>query len=964
MQDFFKTVYRLDAQGSIAELLAFIQKPEHTPDTLFWTLSRLLPSGQLRAAYLLAMLLANRGFQHTTIAIALHAGGLLFNDPVEEERGLVMLRTQTTALPVDQQSILFDQLMGPVITHLLKQVPKTADRGWIMRIFNSMTTALPTLRARWDTESPVPIWSLETIRHLGQGAHPSLSHPIPPDDIIQRRVVVAMRTGIFPKRPYPNPPMDIWSYPSDIEHRLATESRLVAALNVYGWQARVCDIHSVDWLEDSQTIISACLQQQAQMLILDEQLILTKKTEPEASRISIEMLALLRRLLPSLKIVMTLLDTESIDQTALLECAPFLDVIWGAIAPSLAIWNHPVLANKVLHQPIPYAVGHEATFSQPLERVLWFDEDETGYRTFWLTIAQTVGLPVQRGQKFMGEAGWSPLERYAAYRQAKTMMPSVLRFALRPGSPSPVTDRTFEALLSGALLVQESPSDLSHYFIPGLHYLPFSSLAELSAVVQFIWEHPQEAEAIRRCGHAFACERYSDAQLIRQLEVFVYHTAQKSAALDTIAPIPIKRELLSFEYISVHKWCRSVSPAELLTQSGPAICRFDARNQPQPALNFGLHLQGEGYEDLFPCTEESVGANAPNLDYRTRSILSQPPFIARLENVRIEFPGMGIFLDRHLMMEESYHQKDYSTGVISWYGNNSRRRVCRTEIPVEMSDGLHSMPIDLNVYINKGVDQYEEGPILLISGASFANWHHWFIEMLPRLWAMQAIPELAQLPLVLRAPVQSFQWETLLALGIDPARIRLFTGETLQVKTLIFPSYIAPLSHTLNNVTWLQENLLPAMGVDRTLPAEELIYLSRNQLAGRPRGILNEEAVVTALQSRGFQVVFPEQMDVKEKLKLYNRAKVIVAPYGSGGTNILFCQPGTTLIELMSYSFRQFLNLIYASLNHCFYGCLICADGDPVAQEMIVDVEALLRVIDKILTDGPSGPKEWLDGLL
>ncbi|MBF0584636.1 MAG: DUF563 domain-containing protein [Magnetococcales bacterium] len=950
MQDFFKTVYHLDAQDNIPALIEFVQLPQHDPNEIYGTMTRLLTGERLRAAYLLAMLLANKGFQNPTIAMALSAGGLSFNNPTEEQRGLVGLQEQVERLPADQQALFFDQVVVPTLTGLLKTQPAADKQERLARIFAMLTAAVPSLRDRWQGSAVLPALSWERMRQQGRSDYRPLLQPLspPPPPRPQRRVVVAMRSGVFPKLPYPNPPMDVWSYPAEVEQRLVAESRLVAAMNGYGWRAALAHIHSRNLMEDYQTLLDACLQQQAELLILDEQLVLTKSTEIEARRISMEMLALLRRLLPSLKIVMTLLDAESMDPAALLEIAPLLDLVWGDTSPSRSIWSDPRLANKLLPLPLPW--GYASEPDQPLTGELWFDEFATGYRSFWLAAAAEMGLPVRHRGRIMGPANLSPIERYASYRQQLAHMPCCLRFALRPAQPSPVTGRTFETLLAGALLVQESPSDLSRYFIPGEHYLTFSSLAELAAIVRFVNENRSEAEEIRRRGQAFACQHYSDAALLGQLETFLYPATQGDAVLPPPSPLSLRGELLSFEYVSVHKWCTAVPADELLSRSGNLICRFAERNGPQPSIDLGLYLKGAGYEDLFPCTEEMVGANAPNFDFRSRSILSQPPFIARLENVRIEFPGFGVFLDRHLMMEESYHQRDYSTGVISWYGKNSRRRLCRPVVPVEMPDGVHSLPIDMNCYLNKGVDQYEEGPAILISGASWANWHHWFVEMLPRLWALQAVPALADLPLIVRAPLQSFHWETLLALGIAPSRIRLFTGETLQVKTLIFPSYIAPLSHTLDNVSWLRDNLLPAFGVDGSVPARGLIYLSRNKLEGRQR-ILNEEAVVAALQSRGFQVIYPEQLEVREKVALYNGAKVIVSPFGSGGTNIVFCQPGTTLIELMSYSARQFQHLIYASLNHCFYGCLVCADGDPAYQEMIVDVGALLRVIDKVLAD-------------
>ena len=85
-----------------------------------------------------------------------------------------------------------------------------------------------------------------------------------------------------------------------------------------------------------------------------------------------------------------------------------------------------------------------------------------------------------------------------------------------------LTGRTFEVPLCGALLVQEVSPLTHHYFIPGEHFLEFSTISELVGVMRFINEHREEAEEIRRCGNAFARERYNDAQMVAHFDHFLY----------------------------------------------------------------------------------------------------------------------------------------------------------------------------------------------------------------------------------------------------------------------------------------------------------------------------------------------------------------------------------------------------------------------------------------------------------
>ncbi|MBF0162746.1 MAG: DUF563 domain-containing protein [Magnetococcales bacterium] len=944
----------MDSQEDIPQLVDFVERPEHDPEMLFQVMTRLLGGGRLRSAYLLSMLLANKGLHNPTLDVLLVAGGLLFDNPQEVERGMAALRLQVGDLSPEERLHTFEQAACPALTPLLRAPLTTAIQEGMPHLCALLALLLPSLEQRFAWQAPLPAAPLPTMAARAQ----PLLYPHPPGmppASTRRSVLVVTRTHLYPGHLWPSPSLDVWSYPVDREPRQQAEARLLAALNGCGWQAELCSVASENQRADWQRVVDACLQRPVDILILDERWLLPQSRGEAAVLSCIEHLSLLRQLRPALKVLLTLLEVASIPAEDLQEVAPFLHLIWGCTAPDHPLWQQPALADKVLHLPLPPAEV-EQTPLPPLDAALSFDEHLSGYRRFWLAAAQALGVPVITREALRYPPGLPPLQRYALYRQHLARTPCSLRLALRPQQPCPVSDRSFATLLSGALLVQEGPSELSRYFIPGTHYLEFTSLAELASICRLISEHPQEAEEIRRCGQQFAQEHYSAARLIGHLEARLYAPEHnRTAPTAAVEPAEQRHQFVSFEYISVKNWCRPVSPEGLVSQSGPLICHFEELLPNQPPIDLGLHLRGKGYEDLFPCSEENIGAFAPRFDFRSGAVVPRAPFIARLENVHLEYPGFGLFLDRHLLMEESYHQKDTTSDVMNWYRDNGKRRVATLEIHATMGTDWISptyplcRSVELNYYIERGICQYEEGPILLISGPSSANWHHWLIEMLPRLWAVQAVPALAELPLLLRGPLKPFQAETLQAMGVTPERIRLFTGESVRIKTLFFPSYIAHLNYAAQNVAWLRNNLLPAFAIQTEQPAHNRIYLSRKQAS---RSIINEEAVEAALHSRGFQSVCMEEKSVREQLQILNGARMIVTPHGAGATGILFCQPGATLIELMPTSYRHLINMSYASYNQCHYGCLICADGGPTQLEILVDIDALLRVVDTVLASG------------
>jgi capsular polysaccharide biosynthesis protein len=69
--------------------------------------------------------------------------------------------------------------------------------------------------------------------------------------------------------------------------------------------------------------------------------------------------------------------------------------------------------------------------------------------------------------------------------------------------------------------------------------------------------------------------------------------------------------------------------------------------------------------------------------------------------------------------------------------------------------------------------------------------------------------------------------------------------------------------------------------------------------------------VIDYLAKFGFQTFVTESLSVVEQIALFYHAKIIVAPHGSGLTNIIFCQKGAKVIELVSpHYLRPYYSII------------------------------------------------------
>ncbi len=74
------------------------------------------------------------------------------------------------------------------------------------------------------------------------------------------------------------------------------------------------------------------------------------------------------------------------------------------------------------------------------------------------------------------------------------------------------------------------------------------------------------------------------------------------------------------------------------------------------------------------------------------------------------------------------------------------------------------------------------------------------------------------------------------------------------------------------------------------------IFVSRAD--ARLRRILNEDALFAALEPLGFARVTLTGIPLCDQFALFANAEAVVAPHGAGLAHVLFCQPGTKVVEL------------------------------------------------------------------
>jgi hypothetical protein len=187
-----------------------------------------------------------------------------------------------------------------------------------------------------------------------------------------------------------------------------------------------------------------------------------------------------------------------------------------------------------------------------------------------------------------------------------------------------------------------------------------------------------------------------------------------------------------------------------------------------------------------------------------------------------------------------------------------------------------------------------QDPVLVLAGLPGSNYGHWLHQMLPRLHlAQMAGWEPSDFGMVIVNPTRNnFAEETLMAAGFQASQL-VKSGPNLHVEapTLVVPS----IPSAGNPPEWISDFLRQTYTTPDVQPLKR-IYASRANALWRK--ITNEEDLLPVLDEYGFEVVFPEQLSFRETVQLFQAAEVVCGLHGANLSNICFCNPGATLIEI------------------------------------------------------------------
>jgi capsular polysaccharide biosynthesis protein len=215
----------------------------------------------------------------------------------------------------------------------------------------------------------------------------------------------------------------------------------------------------------------------------------------------------------------------------------------------------------------------------------------------------------------------------------------------------------------------------------------------------------------------------------------------------------------------------------------------------------------------------------------------------------------------------------------------------------------------LNCVINKGTPRIKKkfrGTILnLVQGASSQNYFHWLIDILPKIFICSKNYKISKINYFYLPQLTKSQIESLKLIGIDKSKIinskeyRHIEGE--RIITVDHPWYkkgfVHDYSHTIPKwiILWLKNEFIK---YKKKFQCNKKIYIDRSESKFKHCQIINNKEVDSFLKTKGFKKYKVGKLNFAKQIFLFCNAKFIISAHGAALTNLVFCRPGTKVLEI------------------------------------------------------------------
>ncbi len=156
------------------------------------------------------------------------------------------------------------------------------------------------------------------------------------------------------------------------------------------------------------------------------------------------------------------------------------------------------------------------------------------------------------------------------------------------------------------------------------------------------------------------------------------------------------------------------------------------------------------------------------------------------------------------------------------------------------------------------------------------------------------------------------------------------------------------------NLSLLRQRFMPPESVT---PHRKLLLLRKYT-----RRLINQAEVIDLVRQYGFEIIPDTYRTVNEQIQLFRQATVVMAPHGAALANLVWCSPGTQVIEFLNGDYSPPFFCYLCRLLNLQYDCLVDYTKGHISHVMHktdnvrVDVKLLKRKLNQL------SAKRWMIG--
>jgi Glycosyltransferase 61 len=327
-------------------------------------------------------------------------------------------------------------------------------------------------------------------------------------------------------------------------------------------------------------------------------------------------------------------------------------------------------------------------------------------------------------------------------------------------------------------------------------------------------------------------------------------------------------------------------------------------------------------------------------DLRNRTLQAAACMAGQLGRHCLDRAGTLARLDRLGCLRDAH-------GVFSLSSSMSKTRIDILNCGVVRLGGKDCLDLDYGARAalrGWGGRKSDIGHAAALWSHQWMGYYHWLIDVAPKITAIQASMggNPGDLRWVFPRTGEAYESEILGMLGVSECQVIDSHGyhsvRVDSVRMVALPGWF----HIQPAAALLRERLLPFGGHG----VGDRIYLKRK---GR-RICLNENEVVRFLATKGFTMVEDEPRTVAEQIGIFRNARIIIAPHGAALSNLLWCLPGSTVIECFAdgYCPEYYENLAsFSGLHYSCVGKTAQTHWTGVSSNIHIDIHQLAECMER-----------------